>query len=85
MDGTRFSDDNIKWKKATFPLIDGHDAEVIEVAPNLWLMYYGPFKYFDCPECDVCLAIYEGSLDVLAEAKQRCARTRLPIQAKFGE
>jgi len=63
--GIAFSKDGHSWKKAAFPLVEGHDAEVVEAAPNLWLMYYGPNKYFDWPECDVRLAIYEGSLEDL--------------------
>ena len=31
--GLAFSKDGIQWKKAAFPLVFGHDAEVIEAAP----------------------------------------------------
>ena len=40
-------------------------TEVIEAAPNLWLIYYGSDGYFDWPEADVQLAIYEGKLEDL--------------------
>ena len=60
--GMAVSDDLLTWKKAEFPLIRGHDAAVIEAAPDLWLMYYGPEGYFDMPECDIRLAVYKGKL-----------------------
>ena len=63
--GLAFSTDGIHWKKAAFPLVKGHDAEVIEAAPDLWLDYYGPDTYFDWPECDIRLAVYEGKLEDL--------------------
>lgn len=63
--GIAFSDDGLRWTKSAFPIVNGHDAEVIEIAPDLWLMYYGPNKYFDMPECDVRVAIYDGKLDDL--------------------
>jgi len=65
--GLAFSDDGIHWKKAAFPLVKGHDAEVVEAAPDLWLIYYGPDTYFDWPECDIRLAVYEGKLENLNE------------------
>ena len=33
--GLAFSENLFDWKKAAFPLIRGHDAEVIEAAPGL--------------------------------------------------
>jgi hypothetical protein len=65
--GMAVSDDLLTWKKAAFPVIRGHDAGVIEAAPGLWLMYYGPEGYFDMPECDIRLAIYQGALENLGE------------------
>ena len=64
--GIAFSEDGHHWKKGAFPIVVGHDAEVVEAAPNLWLMYYGPNTYFDWPECDLNLAIYDGPLEKLA-------------------
>jgi hypothetical protein len=64
--GMAFSQDGYGWKKAAYPLVAGHDAEVVEAAPGLWLMYYGPNKYFDWPECDLRLAIYAGPLEHLS-------------------
>lgn len=64
--GLAVSADGFEWKKKAFPILAGQDAEVIEAAPNLWLMYYGPPDHFDWPECDLRLAIYEGSLEHLS-------------------
>ena len=66
--GMAFSDDGLNWRKAAFALVDRHDAEVIEAAPNLWLMYYGTKQHFDWPDCDLRLAIYEGPLEQLSGA-----------------
>lgn len=63
--GLAFSLDGAIWRTAAFPLVDGHDAEVIETAPNLWLMYYGTPHHFDWPACQINLAIYEGCLEDL--------------------
>ncbi len=64
--GLAFSNDGFHWKMAAFPLVEGHDAEVVEAAPGLWLMYYVPNGYFDMPQCDLRLAIYEGPLEQLS-------------------
>jgi len=61
--GMAFSDNLVDWKKAAFPLIRGHDAEVIEVAPGLWLMYFAPDGFFDMPGCDIRVALFRGKLD----------------------
>jgi hypothetical protein len=45
----------------------GQDGEVLKVADDLWLMYYGPAGYFDQKGCDIRLAIYQGRLSALAE------------------
>lgn len=65
--GMAISENLIDWKKAAFPLVNGHDAEVIEAIPDLWFMYYSPDKYFDMPDCDIRLAIFHGKLDKLSE------------------
>ena len=67
--GMAVSDDLLTWKKAAFPLIRGHDAAVVEAAPGLWLMFYGPEGYFDMPECDIRLALFNGTLGELAETR----------------
>jgi hypothetical protein len=67
--GVAFSQDGMDWRRASFPLVPGHDAEVVEAAPGLWLMYYGPNAYFDWPRCDLRLAIYQGTLEELHDHK----------------
>ncbi|MCX6879599.1 MAG: hypothetical protein NTW21_38210 [Verrucomicrobia bacterium] len=61
--GMAVSENLMDWKKAAFPLIRGHDAEVIEAAPGLWLMYFGPDGCFDMPGCDIRVALFRGKLD----------------------
>jgi len=61
--GIATSEDGFSWKKSVFPIVRGHDAEAIEAAPNLWLVYYSLDGYFDWPEADVRLAIYEGRIE----------------------
>jgi beta-fructofuranosidase len=61
--GMAFSENLLDWKKAAFPLMRGHDAEVIEAAPGLWLMYYAPDGFFDMPGCDIRVALFRGKLD----------------------
>jgi hypothetical protein len=68
--GLAFSKDGFDWEKSAFPIVVGHDAEAIEAAPNLWLIYYGPNGYFDMPECDVRLAIYDGTLEDLTDTPE---------------
>jgi hypothetical protein len=38
----------------------------LNVADNLWLMFYGPDGYFDQKGCDIRLAVFKGSLNDLA-------------------
>lgn len=61
------SHDGLNFKRATGDLIFGHDAEVLKVDEELYLMYYGPQGYFDAKNCDIRLAIYSGGLDELTE------------------
>jgi hypothetical protein len=68
--GMAVSDDLLTWKKAAFPVIQGHDAVVMEVAPSLWFMYYGPEPYFDMPECDIRLAVYKGQLSAIGSGRK---------------
>ena len=36
------STDGIHWQAKNKKLLEGHDAEILKVADNLYLMYYGP-------------------------------------------
>jgi predicted GH43/DUF377 family glycosyl hydrolase len=76
--GMAFSDDGFTWKRAAFPIDDGHDTEAIEAAPGLWMIFYGPHSYFDWPEGDLNVGIYEGSLDDLANHVKLSTSTSLP-------
>jgi predicted GH43/DUF377 family glycosyl hydrolase len=56
------SKDGIHWQARNKRLIEGHDAEVLRVADDLYLMFYSPQNYFDRKDCDVRLAVYNGRL-----------------------
>lgn len=60
--GIAVSDDLFNWKKVVFPIVNGHDAEIIQNGKNKWNLYYAPYCYFDMPNADVRLAIYEGNI-----------------------
>jgi hypothetical protein len=60
------SRDGYHWKSVNRNLLIGHDAEVIKAADGVYLMYYGPLGYFDAMDCDIRLAIFQGSLNDLA-------------------
>jgi hypothetical protein len=63
------SADGIHWKVRNKKLLEGHDAEVLKVADDLYLMYYGPRNHFDAKDCDIRLAIYNGRLsDLISSA-----------------
>ncbi len=59
------STDGIHWQARNIKLLEGHDAEILKVADDLYLMYYGPRNHFDAQDCDIRLAIYNGRLDNL--------------------
>jgi hypothetical protein len=60
------SSDGVHWTSRAKNLLDGHDGEVLKVADDLYLMYYGPHNHFDAKDCDIRLAIYCGSLKDLS-------------------
>jgi S-formylglutathione hydrolase len=61
-----FSNDGIHWQAKNKNLIKGHDAEVIPVTDDLYLMYYNPQNHFDAKDCDIRLAVYNGRLPNLS-------------------
>lgn len=63
------SKDGVHWTARNRYLLEGHDAEVLKVDKNLYMMYYGPQNYFDAKDCDIRLAIYNGDLMALAKKK----------------
>ena len=56
------SKDGIHWQARNKRIIKGHDAEVLRVADDLYLMFYSPQNHFDRKDCDVRVAIYNGRL-----------------------
>lgn len=64
--GIAVSDDLIHWGKTAFPIIKGHDAEILQIDKNTWFLYYAPYTYFDMPDCDIRLAIFHGKMEKLA-------------------
>ncbi|MHC4436146.1 MAG: hypothetical protein ACYS3S_02215, partial [Planctomycetota bacterium] len=56
------STDGIHWRARNKKLFKGHDAEVLKVADDLYLIYYGPQNHFDAKDCDIRLATYNGRL-----------------------
>jgi len=56
------SEDGIHWRARNKRLIKGHDADVLRVAGDLYLMVYSPQNHFDRKDCDIRLAIYHGRL-----------------------
>jgi predicted GH43/DUF377 family glycosyl hydrolase len=56
------SEDGIHWQARNKSLIKGHDADVLRVADDLYLMVYSPQNHFDRKGCDIRVAIYNGRL-----------------------
>jgi predicted GH43/DUF377 family glycosyl hydrolase len=63
--GIAVSDDLVHWRKAAFPIIAGHDAELVKAGRNRWHLYYAPHGYFDMPDADIRLAVINGKLSGL--------------------
>ncbi|HIJ72148.1 MAG TPA: hypothetical protein HPP87_12435 [Planctomycetes bacterium] len=61
-----YSKDGIHWKAKNKSLIAGHDAEVLRVADDLYMMVYSPQNHFDRKDCDIRMAVYKGWLSELA-------------------
>jgi hypothetical protein len=64
--GYATSPDGLRWRAQNRQLLLGQDAEILKVADDLYLMYYGPDGYFDQKDCDIRLAVYQGKLSALA-------------------
>jgi predicted GH43/DUF377 family glycosyl hydrolase len=64
------SKDGIHWQAKNKRLIPGHDADVLRVTDDLYLMVYSPQNYFDRKDCDIRLAVYNGRLPDLASKHQ---------------
>jgi hypothetical protein len=64
------SSDGLHWTSRNKRLVKGHDGEVLKLADDLYLMYYGPRNHFDAKDCDIRLAIYSGELKNLVIKKE---------------
>jgi len=58
--GYATSRDGLHWTVRDPNLLIGQDGEVLKVADDLWLMYYGPDGYFDQAGCDIRVALFKG-------------------------
>ena len=67
--GYAISPDALRWTARVPNLFTGQDGEVLKVADDLWLMYYGPAGYFDQAGCDIRVALFKGKLADLAGTK----------------
>lgn len=56
------SPDGVHWTTGSQNLLVGQDGEVLKLADNLWLMFYGPDGHFDPPGCDIRVALFKGAL-----------------------
>ena len=63
------SDDGIHWQARNMGLVKGHDADVLRVADDLYLMVYSPQGGFDANGTDIRLAVYNGRLPDLVHKK----------------
>ena len=69
--GIATSTDLINWTKRVFPVVKGHDAEILKMGEDDWYLYYAPDAYFDMPDCDIRLAVYRGELiDLFGNGKE---------------
>ena len=66
--GLAISSDGENWKTVNPTMFDGHDPEVMKIADNLYLLFYGPSKYDmgHKPGCDIRVALLNGKLSDLA-------------------
>jgi hypothetical protein len=44
----------------------GQDGEMLKIADDLWLMFYGPDGFFDQAGCDIRVALFKGKLTDMA-------------------
>jgi predicted GH43/DUF377 family glycosyl hydrolase len=65
--GIAVSEDLLNWKKAIFPIVKGHDAELINMGKNKWNLYYAPLGFFDMPNATLRVAKYKGKLSDLKQ------------------
>jgi hypothetical protein len=59
------SDDGIHWEAKNKRLLYGLDADVLQVADDLYVMAYAPENHFDKKDADIRIAVYNGTLSEL--------------------
>jgi predicted GH43/DUF377 family glycosyl hydrolase len=64
--GYAMSRDLLHWKAQNTQLAETEDAEILKVGDELYFMFYCPAGFQDVADCDIRLAILNGSLDDLA-------------------
>lgn len=65
--GYATSTDGLNWQVRNRRLLKGQDGEILSLADDVHLLFYGPDGYFDQKGCDIRLAVYGGRLNALAE------------------
>jgi len=61
-----YSEDGVHWTAKNKRLVPGHDADILKVAEDLYMMVYSPQNGFDREDTDIRLAVYNGTLKDLA-------------------
>lgn len=64
--GYATSTDGVSWTTQNSNVLVGQDGEVLKIADDLYIMYYGPDGFFDGEHGDVRMAVMKGSLSHLA-------------------
>lgn len=67
--GLATSPDGLHWTVRNINLLVGIDGEVLNVADDEWLMFYGRDGFFDQAGQDIRVALFEGKLADLALKK----------------
>ena len=58
--GYATSSDGLHWKAQNPNLLTGQDGEVVKIADDLWMMYYGRDGYFDQAGGDIRVALFKS-------------------------
>jgi predicted GH43/DUF377 family glycosyl hydrolase len=76
------SNDGIHFKTINKKVLNGHDADVLRVTDDLYMMVYSPQKGFDAKGTDIRLAVYNGRLPGLAREWPESEEGPLSLQGK---
>jgi hypothetical protein len=64
--GYATSSDGLQWTVKNPNILVGQDGEMLKIADDLWLMFYGPDGFFDQAGCDIRVALFKGKLTDMA-------------------